>query len=70
MGYYFQSDLAGCKQRNSDRHGKSQIPLVGLLDTYKKLELPSYQEGFDRFLNGALRQRPFGTLHSSSAVSL
>ena len=47
-GYYFQSDLASCKQRNSDRQGKSKIPLVGLLDTYKKLELPSYQEGFDR----------------------
>ena len=47
-GYYFQSDLASCKQRNSKRHGKSKIPLVGLLDTYKKLELPSYQEGFDR----------------------
>ena len=47
-GYYFQSDLADCKQRNSDRQGKSKIPLVGLLDTYKKLELPSYQEGFNR----------------------
>ena len=47
-GYYFQSDLASCKQRNEQRRGKSKIPLVGLLDTYKRLELPSYEEGFDR----------------------
>lgn len=47
-GYYFQSSIEECKQRNSKREGKSKIPLVGILATYKKLQLPSYQEGFDR----------------------
>lgn len=47
-GYYFQSNVEKCKQRNSLRQGKSQIPVVGILATAKKLELPSYQEGFDQ----------------------
>ena len=47
-GYYFQSNLKECKQRNNQRQGKSKIPLVGLIDTYKRLQLPTYQEGFDR----------------------
>ena len=48
IGYYFQANLEECKQRNSQRSGKKKIPLVGILDTYKKLEIPSYAEGFDR----------------------
>ena len=47
-GYYFHSSIEECKQRNSLRRGKAQIPLVGILATAKKLELPSYEEGFDR----------------------
>ena len=46
IGYYFQSNVEDCKQRNSKRNKK--IPLVGILATKKKLQLPSYQEGFDK----------------------
>ena len=45
-GYYFKSNLEECKQRNSKR--KKPIPLVGILATHKKLQIPSYDEGFDR----------------------
>lgn len=38
-GYYFHSSLEECKQRNSKRQGKSKILLVGILDTYKRLQL-------------------------------
>ncbi len=48
IGYYFQSNLEECKQRNSQRDSTKKIPLVGILDTYKKLEMPSYEERFDR----------------------
>ncbi len=48
IGYYFQPNLEECKQRNNQRDHKKKIPLVGILDTYKKLEIPSYEEGFDR----------------------
>lgn len=47
LGYYFDSELSDCKQRNNQREGKKVIPLIGILSTYKKLVLPSYSEGFD-----------------------
>ena len=46
VGYYFQSNIEDCKLRNQQR--ERVIPLVGLLSTYKKIELPNYQEGFDK----------------------
>ena len=46
-GYYFQSELEDCKQRNNQRPPEQIVPLVGLLATSKKLVLPSWQEGFD-----------------------
>ena len=47
-GYYFQSNIKDCLRRNNLRQGKSKIPVVGILATAKKLELPSYEEGFAR----------------------
>jgi predicted kinase len=46
-GYYFQSTLDECLERNIRRQGQEQIPEVGVRGTYKKLEPPSYDEGFD-----------------------
>ncbi|MFH7028644.1 MAG: AAA family ATPase [Heteroscytonema crispum UTEX LB 1556] len=48
VGYYFQTELEECKKRNNQRSPKQIVPLGGLLATYKKLVLPSLQEGFDR----------------------
>lgn len=47
IGYYFQSGIENCKQRNASRDEQRRIPLAGLLATYGRLELPSYEEGFD-----------------------
>lgn len=47
IGYYFQSNVEDCKRRNSQRPSEQIVPLAGLLGTYAKLELPSYDEGFD-----------------------
>jgi predicted kinase len=47
IAYYFDSHLEECKQRNSQRTGKEIIPIVGLISTYKKLVLPTWEEGFD-----------------------
>ena len=46
IGYYFNSSLDNCLKRNDRRERK--IPVVGILATHKKLQLPSYQEGFDQ----------------------
>lgn len=44
--YYFQSKVKDSIRRNDGR--KEKIPEVGILSTYKKLELPSINEGFDK----------------------
>jgi predicted kinase len=47
-GYYFKSELQAAIGRNDQRGGKSRIPVRGIIATHRKLELPSYGEGFDR----------------------
>ena len=46
-GYYFQSEIEQCKRRNESRPDDERVPLAGVLGTYGRLELPSYEEGFD-----------------------
>lgn len=48
IGYYFESRLEDCLERNRLRAGKDRVPDVALLTVAKKLELPAYAEGFDR----------------------
>lgn len=47
VGYYFRSDIASALARNNERVGAARIPEVGVLGTYKLLELPAFEEGFD-----------------------
>lgn len=47
IAYYFPPHLESCKKRNQQRPAKQIVPLVGLLSTYKKLSIPSFEEGFD-----------------------
>ena len=44
-GYYFASQLQEALERNAQR-GAQVIPKKGILGAYKRLELPSYDEGF------------------------
>jgi predicted kinase len=46
-GYFFQSDLAAAVQRNNLRGGKACIPEIGIRSTWKRLEPPVMEEGFD-----------------------
>jgi len=47
VGYYFQSQPQGAKERNRQRTASKQVPVVDILGTYSRLELPSYAESFD-----------------------
>ena len=47
-GYYFQSDIEACGERNQSRPKKQIVPMAGVLKTYGKLEEPSLDEGFER----------------------
>jgi len=48
IGYYFQSLVQDCKQRNEQRGPEHRVPLRGLLGTYTRLELPARSEGFNQ----------------------
>ena len=48
VGYYFQSKVHDCIERNEQRPPEEQIPKVGLLGASKRLELPRLDEGFDK----------------------
>jgi predicted kinase len=48
IGYYFKSALQSAIERNNRRVGKARVPLKGILATHRKLEPPSYDEGFDQ----------------------
>jgi len=47
-GYYFRSKLADALNRNEKRKQAEVIPEAGIRVTFSKLELPSFDEGFDQ----------------------
>jgi predicted kinase len=59
VGYYFQSPVKDCIARNERRSQHQQVPLAGLLGTYKKLEVPSLEEGFDELHYVRISQEGF-----------
>lgn len=46
-GYYFESQVKQCRERNSQRDGRARVPDAAIFSTLKKLVRPSYSEGFD-----------------------
>ena len=46
-GYYFQSSISACKERNSHRTGKALLPVSALASTHNILQVPEWDEGFD-----------------------
>jgi predicted kinase len=46
-GYYFESRVETCKERNALRDAPARVPDVALFATAKVLERPSMAEGFD-----------------------
>jgi len=59
IGYYFQSKINESIKRNSQREGKENIPEVGIRGTFGKLEVPSYDEGFDELYYVAIENNQF-----------
>ncbi len=47
IAYYFQTNLAKAVERNNRREGKAKIPEKGLLGSFKRLQIPNFNEGFD-----------------------
>ena len=47
-GYYFRSSISECIDRNKLREGIARLPDKALVCTHSKLEIPQYEEGFDK----------------------
>lgn len=47
IGYFMESKLKDCIERNNRRTGKQRIPSAAIAATSNKMVLPSYEEGFD-----------------------
>lgn len=47
IGFYFKSRIEESLRRNSLRVKKEKIPDKGILATYKRMELPNMNEGFN-----------------------
>lgn len=47
IGYYFQTNLEKAIERNNQRMGKAKIPEKGLFSSFKRLQIPKFDEGFD-----------------------
>jgi predicted kinase len=45
--YYFRTETRAAIARNKLREGRAVVPIPGILGTYKKLEEPRMEEGFD-----------------------
>lgn len=47
IGYYFRSLVTEALQRNSLRAGGERVPDIAIYGTHKRLQSPTYAEGFD-----------------------
>ena len=47
VGYYLDTPMRTAIWRNKNRSDKKPIPVPGLIRTYKRLQPPSVDEGFD-----------------------
>lgn len=47
IGYFMESKLQICIARNNTRSGTAKVPSMAIAATSNKLQLPSYDEGFD-----------------------
>lgn len=47
IGYFMESKLQECIKRNNLREGKEKLPPQAIAATSNRLQMPSYEEGFD-----------------------
>ena len=47
IGYFMESKIKDCIARNALREGKARVPDCAIAATSNKLEIPSFEEGFN-----------------------
>ena len=59
VGYYFQSKIEDCMRRNAARPAPERVPDVAIYSAAHRLELPTFDEGFDRLYYVRLEEGRF-----------
>jgi predicted kinase len=59
VGFYFQSKVSECLERNASRGPAGAIPEKGVLGTAGRMELPARDEGFDELYHVRIEGRVF-----------
>lgn len=57
IAYYFETNLQDALERNENR--KDTIPDIGVKSKFKQLEVPNYEEGFDKIYNVGIENNQF-----------
>lgn len=57
-GYFFEPEVGQSIARNTRRTGRAKVPAVAIYATAKRLQRPTYEEGFDTLYS--VRIRPGG----------
>ncbi|PYE53807.1 ATP-binding protein [Deinococcus yavapaiensis] len=58
-GYFFVPDVRGSLARNRNREGKARVPDVAVFATSKRLQSPTFAEGFDALFDVRLEGDTF-----------
>ena len=53
-GYFFPTEAADALRRNRAREERERVPAVAIFATRKRLEIPTYEEGFHRLYTVAV----------------
>jgi len=70
--FYFETTIGQAITRNKNRTGKEQVPPAGIGGTYKRLQAPEFEEGFDelfivKIVNGSFVVEKIGTERSEGS---
>jgi predicted kinase len=57
VGFFLESRLRDCLERNARRTGREQVPDKAIFITYCRLRAPTLTEGFDRLNRVRLRPK-------------
>ena len=68
-GYFFESSVNDCIQRNNQRNGKEKISEKGIFSTFHKLEIPLLEEGFDKIYYVSINENNEFLINGNSANS-
>jgi len=47
VAYFFETSLADAIRRNNERAGKQKVPVPAIAGTFRKLQAPSLEEGYN-----------------------